>query len=192
MNDNDNAFDYQPIENPKTSIMPVSIRYGLILGLVGIAFSLLSHVLGMTEISATNTMVSIVSSLISFGITIAIIVMAIKFYRDNQNQGFLSIGQGLGIGALMGLVSGLMTAIYMYIFFTYIDSGMIDAIIAQTEADMEAQGQSDEDIENAMSVVSMFMTPLFFAGSALISSPIMGGIFGLIAGLFLKHEAPKR
>jgi membrane associated rhomboid family serine protease len=95
----------------------------------------------------------------------------------------------VGVGALTGLVAGVLGAVFMILYTTVINPGfeaqMKDAIMAQ----YEAQGMSEEQIEMAMSMAGAFMSPLFMAISQVIYGALGGVVIGLIAGLFMKRES---
>src|SRR5690606_4074236 len=79
-------------------IVRVAIRYGLMFGLISSIYSVLLYVFQVE----TNKLLP----QLSWVLFILAIVLAIKEYRK-QNQGFVSYGQGVNIGALTAAIIGL-------------------------------------------------------------------------------------
>jgi len=115
----------------KLSVKDVSIRYGLILGLVLTIFSILISVLGY----AGNRTIGYAGYLLM----ILVVVQAHIYYKSEGN-GFLSFGQGLGIGTLVGAIAGAINSLVMYIYVKFIDSSVLDAIKDLQLEEMEKQG----------------------------------------------------
>ncbi len=88
----------------------------------------------------------------------------------------MTYGQGIGIGFWAGLVSASISSIFTYIY-AKIDSGYIASIREKAIQDMEAQGQSQQQIDTAMKFVEMFTS-----AEALL---VMGLIFGVIGMIII-------
>jgi len=164
------------------SPFPVALRYGLIGGLIGIVLTLATYLAGMQ--GTIPTILNIIGTIVS----IAIIVYAIRAHRDNDLGGYISYGRCLGVGVLTSLVMGIIGAISTVILYNFIDPGIMDAMMQPQIEAMEDRGMSDEDIENAMSMMGIFQSPAFLAGAALLVSVIMGLIVSVIAGAVMKKE----
>jgi len=148
----------------------------LIGGLIGIVLGLATYLAGMQ--GTIPTILNIVSTLV----TIGIIVYAIRTHRDDDLGGYISYGRCLGVGVLTGLVMGVIGAIWTLILFNFIDPGIMDMIMQPQIEAMEESGMSDEDIENAMSMMGVFQSPVFMAGMALVYSILIG----LVVSLFFR------
>jgi uncharacterized membrane protein (DUF106 family) len=55
---------------------------------------------------------------------------------------------------------------------------------------MQEKGQSAEQAEQALEMMSFFFSPTFFVIAIVLSSIIFGLLCGLVAGMFLKKEKP--
>ena len=97
---------------PTTSA--VAIRYGLLTGIVLILYSFF--------LLATNSMANGALTSVIYLLMIGGIVMAQRAFRTG-NDGFMSYGQGLGIGVLLSLVAGTLSSIFNYIYPTFLDPG---------------------------------------------------------------------
>lgn len=166
--------------NPKQTI----INYGLILGVASIFLSLGIYASGMDLINQP-TWIKVVSYIIFIA---AIIMGMLKFKALNNN--FLSLGQAMKIGVGIALIGGLVSAVYTFIFFNFMEPDMITQIAVTAEEQMLEKNpeMSDEQIDTAMGITKMFMTPFMIATMTIIGSLFMGTIIALIGGLILKKE----
>jgi hypothetical protein len=88
--------DFTLDQTPKTSISAVAIRYGLIVGMITVIYSLILYI---TDLQITNQFLSYVS----FLILIVGIYLAHQNFKK-ENGGYMTYGQGLGIGSLVSLI----------------------------------------------------------------------------------------
>ena len=162
-------------------IFPTAIRNGLIGGLIVIVWTLVKNMAGL----ATNTFAGIVDLLI-YGF---VIYSAIKGVRNLQGN-HISFGKSVGVGvvacALMGLISGL----FNYTYFNFIDPGAVDELVAFS---LEAMSSFlDEDmLEETAEAMKSSMTSLpTQAGTGLGSGVFFGLIGSLIGGAIMKKDPP--
>lgn len=167
--------------NPETPRMQHAMRYALILGAIGIALMLGGHYAKWDTESWSYRVVSWV-------ISIGSIFWMIKDFRDNQNGGFLRIGQGVGLSALTGVFAGIITAIAFYFFLSYLAPNFIENVKNKSIQDMYDAEMSESEIEESVKYMSMFMTSGFFAFSALIGTIISYTILGVIASAIFKRD----
>lgn len=111
-------------EVPSVTTRSAGIRFGLIAAVIGIT---LMVVFSMAEID-TSGPVGWASYLIYAGI----VFFAHKHFKEN-GDGFMSFGQGVGIGFWIGLISSLISAPFTYIYLKFVDSGMIDRALKKAE-----------------------------------------------------------
>jgi len=117
------------------------------------------------------------------------IFLAHKYYKE-EGDGFMTIGQGVGIGFWTGLTSSTISCIFTFVYISYIDSSFIEKI-KQTQMDaMQQQGMSDAQIDQAMSVAGMFMTPVFITIIGFISGIFACVLVGLILSFFTQKKNP--
>ena len=181
-------MDVLESNQPSKPMTSRALNAGLLIAAVGIVLNLVLYVSGMDMEMITNPALSWANRIVSIGLSFYFIHAGLKKFRDEDRGGFLSVGQGIGFGSLAGLVSGVITAIWVFIFTTFIDTGMIDKIKEVSLQQMQEQGQSAENAEKAMEMMSMFFSPGFMAGMVVLSSVFFCFLCGLFAGLFLKKE----
>ena len=185
-----NVMDSIETYEPKKTLQQRAMTAGLIIAGAGILINLVFYLTGMDMEMLTNPAISWLNRILLLGVTYYFIHTALKSYREENLGGYLSIGQGIGLGTLAGLVSGIISAVWFYIFTTFIATDMMDKIREISLQQMQEQGQSEEQAEQAMEMMSMFFSPVFFAGVVVISSVFFGFLCGLVAGLVLKKDKP--
>ncbi|MBX7052124.1 MAG: DUF4199 domain-containing protein [Flavobacteriales bacterium] len=174
-------IDHTSTENPNSPKLIPAIIYGSVISLLTF----------MIMITATWTGWDMNSGSYKAAIwilTAAILFLCIKDYRDLRNNKKLTVGQGAGLGALIGLVSGILGAILFYFFITYINPGFLAEIENVAIEEMQSKGLSDEQIEQSLQMMSFFMNPVFMGVMTLIFSVIFNLIAGLIIGAILKRD----
>ncbi len=173
------------IEEPKESMWSVALKYGLIGGLALMVLSLIMHLSGMENIGEGKT--SILSSITNYAIMIGAIAMSIHTYKavlGNQ----ISFGNAFKTGMFTSLIMGVMMAVWMFIFFTFISPETLDMIAELAAEEMEGQGLEDEEIEAAQGMMGMFMSVPFFAFTGFLGTFITGVVMSLVGGLIFKTE----
>ena len=155
-----------------------------IVSLVG----LLVYVTGFNETLMTNKPLSWLNNLLTLGIMFYFVNKAALVFRDTDNSGFLSIGQGIGLGTLAGLVAGIASGLWSYIFMVFIAPDMLDTIKQVSMEQMQKSGQSEEQIDKAMEMMGMFFSPAFIAAIMIFFFLFIGFLSGLISGLIQKRE----
>jgi Protein of unknown function (DUF4199) len=152
------------MEQQPTSTARVAIKWGLITGVASVIFTTILFVSGQ----AANSALSWLGVLIS----VATMVYAMKEFRT-ENNGFMSYGQGLGVGTMMSAVGGFISTTYTYIYRTFIDPNIMQEIMDKVRQDLEARSMSEDQIESAMSMSEKF------------SSPGLGFVFGILGAIFV-------
>lgn len=165
----------------QTTTTKVALKWGIIIGICSVVFSTLIMVLGMVGNQAIGFVAYII---IGIGV-----FMAMSAYKK-ENNGFMSYGQGLGIGALMAAVSGLLSSAYSFVYMKFIDPSVMDQIFKKAEADMEKKGLSPEQIDQAMEMSKVFMSPGAMFVWGVVGSILLGFVFSLIISAFVKKDKP--
>lgn len=166
----------------KVTTRSAGIRYGLMMSVLSIAFFVIMQVAGLDMQGPVGY--------VGWVITAVMLYLAHKYYKD-EGDGYMSIGQGVGIGFWAGLVSSVISSIFTYIYIKFIDSGFMEAIQDKQIQSMQERGMSDEQIDQAMKFASAFSSAeaIFIFG---IVFGILGGvIIGLIVALFTKNNNPE-
>ena len=176
-------MEYQNAESPKVTTMSVGIRYGLIQAVVSIAYFVGMDVAGVDMTQGIGRWASLLFS-------IAIIYLAHKYYKEN-GDGYMSIGQGTGIGFWMSLVSSVISSAFTFVYVAYINTGYIEQMLDKTRESMESRGgMSDEQIDQAMEMTAKFMTPTMMLIFGIVFGIIILVLCALVVSLFTKKNNP--
>ena len=160
----------------------VGLRYGLLTGLVSILISF-----GLFAAHQETSPLRYAT----FAVLIAGLVLAMNYFKQH-NHGFMSFGQGVSIGAVLSAVVGLLSGIFSYVYMNVIDPEVVGRMSEKIRADMEARGgMSDEQIDQAMAMSGKFMNGPFMLVAALLGTILIGVILAMIVSAFMKHAQPE-
>ncbi len=162
------------------SMAKSAMNYGAIIGLVLIALSLVSFLIGNYE--------SKLIQYLSYAVMIGGLYWAIKSYRDKECGGFIAYSKALGFGVLTALFFGIITAFFTYIYIKFVDDTLIQFALEQSRLQLEERGMSEDDIDAAMQMSKSFTSAGFIASMALIGNIVIGFLISLIVGLVVKKE----
>jgi len=125
-----------------------------------------------------------------YAILLAGIVWGTIQLRDKHRGRTLTYGQSFTSGMLIGLYTGIIGAIYTFVFYKFFAPEQIQVLLDQTEAEMLKQTPelTDQRIDMVLSLSAKFITPTGLAFSSLFGMLIAGLIISLIVSIFLKRE----
>ncbi len=160
----------------------IGFRYGIIAAIISIIYSLILQLAGLASNQALSSLGLVILAIV--------IYLAHKAFKE-QGDGFMKYGQGVSIGFIISLVSGVIGSIFMYIYISFIDDSVIQQGIDKAYQDLEERGMSDEEIEQAMQFTEKLMTPMFFLIVGIVFTIIAGLIISLIISGITKKENPQ-
>ncbi|MCP4457515.1 MAG: DUF4199 domain-containing protein [Cytophagales bacterium] len=170
------------IEETEVTTGKISMKYGLISGLIGITFFIVINLLGQ----GMNQSLSYINYLI-----LAIIIyLAHKTFKE-EGDGFMNYGQGLGIGTLLTLISSILSSIFFYIYVSYINSEYIQQVLDMTRQKMEEDGTPDGQIDQAMEITEKMMTPVIMPIIGLVMTVFFGFLISLIVSAITQKKRPE-
>lgn len=164
------------------NLLKSTLNYGGLLGLILVVFSL---ILWMLNLSLNKSL-----GYINYVLIIGGLFIFLKLFRDQEMGGYISYGKALGAGMLILIFSGVVTAFYSYVFFKFIDPGIIEKMALMAEEQLYERGMTDEQIEVAVNAQKMFLKPGMMAIFGFFGHVFFGFIFTLIVSIFVKKEAP--
>lgn len=167
----------------KPTVFQTGLKYGLILALITIAYSLILNLAGL----ATNRWLPSLLMVVFFA---GISFMAHKAFKEG-GDGFMSYGQGLGIGTVMALISGLLSGIFSAVYIKFIDDSVMQQAMQEQIENMEDQGMSEAQIDQAMEMAAMFQTPLMLVLFGLLGTLFIGFIISLVVAAITKKSNPE-
>jgi len=171
----------------KKSVWPFAMTYGLALGMISVILSIVFYIVSPMdpEKGTGGGWIQTVITLLLEGI---FVYWAVSKFRDESNDGFISYGRSLGTTMAMAIPTAILTAIYVYIFFAFIDPDFLSKIAEVQANKMAERGLSDEQIEKQMAMMNKFSSPMMYS----LLSPLGVGfqllIIGLIISIFTRRE----
>jgi hypothetical protein len=164
----------------KVNVWKANLTNGLILGLTGIVYSLLFYFLDLTF----NKIQGYVFILLQ----IIILTFLVKSYRDSFMYGNITYGQALGAGIVICLYYAIIMALFTYILYAVIDTGLISKQIALSEEMMLKKGMTQAQIDAGMAIQTKIMKPEILAPVSIIGNMLWGVIISLVVGIFVRKE----
>ncbi len=166
--------------NEKPSTARLALKWGLITGVALIVYTTVLYTLGQMQSGGLTALVYVIIAVC--------LVLAIREFRT-LNGGYLSISDGVGLGALASAISGFISATYNLIYTTFIDPGILEQMQNQARANLEDQGKlTDEQIEQTLEIMQKFQSPglLFLMG--ILGSILVGVVFSLIISAIMRRK----
>jgi hypothetical protein len=162
------------------SVWKANLTNGLILGIAGIVYMLVMYFLDLT-FNRTQGWVFML-------VLIVILYFLIKSYRDNYLYGYITYGKAFGSGVVIFLYYSIIVAIFTYILYTVIDTGLIDKQLAFSEEMMQKRNMPQEYIDSGMRFNRKIMTPAIIPFFGLFFNMFFGTIISLIVAIFVRKE----
>lgn len=158
-----------------------NLTNGLILGLIGVVFTLVLWFLDLTF----NRNASYIFLLIA----VFLLYYFIKSYRDNYLHGMITYGQSVGAGMIITVYQSIVAAIFGYLLYTVIDPELTEKSLAFAEEQIRATGKVPEDmIGKSIEMQRKFMKPAIMAIFSIVGSLFFGLIMSLIVSIFTRKE----
>ncbi len=164
----------------KVSVWKANLTNGIILGLAGIAYTLIMYFLDLT-FNKTQGYVFYI-------ILLVVLFFLLKSYRDNYMHGFITYGQSVGAGLVIFLYYAIITAVFIYILYAFIDKGLVNKQLEFAEEMMQKKGIPQEALDTAMKMQRKFVKPEIMAPFSLLGSMVTGLIISLIVSIFVRKE----
>jgi len=174
-----------PAEISPTS---TAMRYGLIGALVAIAVGLvfnLTDMISYTDQTAPGNMAQMV---IGIAILVVCMVLAIKQHRDEELGGYIKLGRAFRTGFLTGLFLALASAVWVFIFFSFVSPEIVD-IIRENAWDQAIEGgTTEEQLEQGKAFFDFFTSPLWMTIMSFIFNLIITLVLAFITGAIMKKD----
>jgi hypothetical protein len=164
----------------KVNVWKANLMNGLILGLLGIVYSLVVYFLNMSFNKAQGYIFIIIQ--------FAVLFYLVKSYRDSYKHGMIAYGEALGAGVIICLYYAIIMAIFTYILYAVIDPGLMDKSLAYSEELLQKRGLPQASIDAGMTIQKKIMTPAFMAPVSILGNMFWGLIISLIVAAFVKKE----
>lgn len=169
-----------------------ALTYGLYGALVLIVIGLIGQLTGLVDPSQPNggggsMIINVLNALIIAGA----LVLAVKKHRDEDLDGYIAFGKAFGLGMLTVVIIAVISGIWTFVYISFIDPEMINVMKEAARAQMESQGMSGEQLEQAMAMNSKFMNPGIITLFAILGAMFFGLIISLVVAGVMKKQPPQ-
>ena len=154
--------------------------YGLYYGAFFVVFSFLLY--------STKLDGNLLLNLTGWGIFIGVMVMAMRKFKEG-NEGYMSFGQGMGVGFFYTLITGIISSVFDTFYLTVVNPQMLQDQLDKSIAVLESNpNMSDEQIEAGAELAQTFSHPVILFFIALFGAFIIGIIIALIVAAVIKKD----
>lgn len=164
----------------KVNVWQANLTSGIILGLIGIVYTLVMYFLDLTF--------NQVQGYIFLLLLIVTLFYLVKSYRDNYLHGYITYGQAVGAGVVIFIYYAILVSIFMYVLYKIIDPDLISRQLAMAEEMIEKRSMPQEAADAAIKFQKKFVKPEIIAISGIFSNMITGVVMSLIVAIFVKKE----
>ena len=163
------------MENQNLELKKYILQYGALLGGISVVFGLMLFSLEMHYQNETST------TLVSIAITIGVIAFAQYSYRKD-NEGFMSLSQGIKMGLGMAAISGLINVAYFLVLSNVLDPEMMNkALQMGMDQFLEQNPEASQDIINQVeSMQEKFSGPIMTSSFIIVLNLFSGLIISVI------------
>jgi len=117
---------------------------------------------------------------------IAYLFLSQKEFKDELG-GFITFGQAFSTGFRFSVFTGLVTAVFIYLYYAFLNPVAYEQILEMTQASMEEQNTASSQIDKTVEMMRNW-GPLLSAFGVAVGSAIIGAIFSLITAAIIKKE----
>ena len=171
------------MENKNTSVWYNGLVWGAILGFIGIIYNVILYMLDQ-NLNQNLGYAGII-------ITIVVLILAVRSYRDSVMGGILPFGSAFKFGFIVILISSVIGVIYAYLLWTVIDPDILGKMRDMQMEKMLEQGVPEEALDQAMAISEKFMSPVMLIVMTLITGVFLGSIVALIVAAIFKKNEPE-
>lgn len=168
------------MEEKSTSVWKSTMLSGVYLAIALILLSVVFYVTGNTF--------SKTAQYLTYPIFIAGIIWGQITYKKELG-GFATYGQMFVAGLFTMLFASVVSSIYTYILYSFIDPSLQEQLRIFTEEQMIAQGKvPQEQMEMALKMTAKFQTPMMMSIMGIVMGTIFGAVISLITAIFTKKN----
>lgn len=175
------TIDQQPFV--QVPMNRTAMKWGAIMGFAGIIVTLVFY-FTTGKMDSKNPF----QMILGFAIIIGGLIMCVKEQRDELQNGYISFGRALGVAMLTVLFSSIISGFFTYVFLKFGATDILQNMVTEIEEKMREQGQSDEQIEMSISMMSKMMQPGIVTIMGVFMSALMSLVPALIIAAVMKKE----
>jgi hypothetical protein len=175
------------MENEKPNLVQHALKFGLIMGLFNIVLQLGIYIV------KKELLVSFWVAFAAIVVTIVLAIYPIRNFRSQQG-GSITFKDAFLIGFIVFAGSGLLTNVFQYLLYNFIDPQLPDFIkekaIEKTVGLMERFGAGQEEIAKAIEPLEKedFKQTPAKLGTSFLGNVMMGAFLSLLIALFTRKN----
>ena len=190
------------IDEPNTYLDPsnvpyfqTALRYGLIGGLILVAWGLVAQMTGLadpcaaTQGSGSSVMIGLISFAVLLGVMALIGVMAIRQHTTDLG-GYITFGRAFVVSLVALIVAGVISGLFNVLYMTVIDPGITETVMDCMGDFYEEQGMDQDQIDAALGFLKIMYNPFLQIVTSLFTSAFFAAIVGLILAAVMKKNPP--
>lgn len=168
-----------------------ALKYGLIGGaILVIAFTLPFLIWGEVTDYTMGEIIGYTSMILAM----VTVFFAIKTYRDKFSGGKISFFQGVGIGAYVSIIAGIIFGIYSFILYAYVMPDFAEKYYNYPIEELKKNNAPQEEIDKMIKQIAEYpawmKSPVFNGFVMCITVFAIGLFITLIAAAVLKRGSP--
>ena len=124
-------------------------------------------------------------------LSLLFVFFGIKYFRDKENNGMLSLGKAIGLGMLIALFSAFGVALFDYIYTTQINPDFATEYLEYSLNKMQSTLSPEEFKVKSVELkqqMEAYGKPGFMALIMFVTVIIIGFIISLVSGLILQRK----
>ena len=164
----------------KVNVWKANLTNGLIMGLVGIVFTLVVYFFDLTFNKANTYIFLAISAVLLYFLIIS--------YRNNHLHGYITYGQSVGAGVIIFLYYSIISSIFMYLLYKVIDPGLTEKMLAFIEEQMLKKGIPEANMESIMAMQKKIMKPEIMSVIGIFNNMVFGTVISLLVSIFTRKE----
>jgi len=169
----------EEIQASAPTVRSVGLKFGAVSAIVNIVFFLILTLSGQNAFDNKWGWIGMVFSIV-------ILVLAQRNFKS-EGDGFMSYGQGVGIGVWLSLVAVVVGALFTYVYSNIIDPATMETFYEKQYEQMQERGMPDEQIEVAVSWTKKLFWPIY-----LFFGIFFGILVALIVTIFTQKKSPEQ
>ena len=157
-----------------------ALLYG---GILGIFTLIHSAIISMLDLNFSTY-----NQIINYIIPVVGLIYCLKAYRKEYLGGIMSYNHALRMAYAIMIITGIITAIYTFIYISYINPDYFREAELVMEEKLLNKGMYPDMIEKAMEISARMRTVKWAVLGSLLFYLVYGGIVSLIVSAFMKKE----
>lgn len=162
--------------------LPLGLAYGLFNGLSFVLYE------SKIPLDAANSGSGSIATFLSWAVVVGLTIFAHTQFKK-KGDGFMSFGQGFVTALFMGLLGGILTAVIVFIYVSFINPGYLPAVREFAMEQATKNGNSDEGAAVAEKILGFMFSPGSMTFIKFLGPCFMFLIIGLIVSIFTKKES---